>query len=177
MTIEANLERIAAALETLATLALAQTPQNPVVKVAAPLPPLPGTPIEGVPVSGVVTGAPPAKRGRPKKVEAAPSGDLANVVTAVDSAKIKLEGDDAEDDFLKAKGNGAAPPAKKLEVADVRAELVKIQTNTAAGGNARIVLGLLKSKFNVDTLAQLKPDQFQAVIEAARAAPEYPKGA
>lgn len=152
--IEEKMERIAAALETISTLLLAQTPQNAVVRIAE--------------TTAAPVAAEPVKR-RAKKAEAAAAAAAAPVAAVAE--EIKIDGDDAEDDFLKEKG--VTEVAKKLEVADVRAELVKLQT--APGGNARLVVGVLKAASGVDTLTQLKPEKFQTVIDAVRAHPQYPK--
>lgn len=104
-------------------------------------------------------GATTAETAKPAATEAAPP---AAVVVDVD-----VLGDSDGDSFLtedEPKQTEAAPPAKKVTIDDVRAALLALQQRTDAK-TARTVLS--KNADGADTLGKIKPEKFQAVINAA----------
>lgn len=87
----------------------------------------------------------------------------------VESAAVDVDvlGDSDGDSFLtedEPKQTEAAPPAKKVTIDDVRAALLALQQRTDAK-TARTVLS--KNADGADTLGKIKPEKFQAVINAA----------
>lgn len=144
MSIEALLERIAVATETVART------------ITTPAPPVPAN----VPSGEAMTSPPPAteprKRGRPPKVETpvAPPAD-----TGIDFGDAP-----ADDDFL---SEAPVAPPKEVTKVEVRDALVALQERT---GNPETARALLKRVGSADSLGTLAADKFAAVIEAANAA-------
>jgi hypothetical protein len=152
MTIEATLERIAAALESLARSAntpAAEPPQAPPGPTGPA--PIPETPPENTA---------PRPRGRPRKA--------ADPVQAAPAAP-KDDADEPEEqgclDFLDdAVDASASEPAKEYTIEEVRKALGELQTRV---GTARALALFKEVSGGAERLPQLAPEKFAAVFEAA----------
>jgi hypothetical protein len=152
MTIEATLERIAAALESMALLAntpAAEPPQAPPGPTGPA--PIPETPPENTA---------PRPRGRPRKA--------ADPVQAAPAAP-KDDADEPEEqgclDFLDdAVDASASEPAKEYTIEEVRKALGELQTRV---GTARALALFKEVSGGAERLPQLAPEKFAAVFEAA----------
>lgn len=141
MTIEATLERIASALETLAGVG--------------------GDAAETLGAAAVEKRG----RGRPRKtpetITVQPELPATEVVDEFQPAK-----EPATDNFGEPEAEEPTAPAKVYTADDVRAALVGLQKR-ATPEKAR---GILRDVGGADTLKALKPEKYQAVVEAAEKA-------
>ncbi len=156
MTIEATLERIAAALESMARSAntpAAEPPQAPPGPTGPA--PIPETPPENTA---------PRPRGRPRKA--------ADPVQAAPAAP-KDDADEPEEqgclDFLDdaveaAASEPAAAVAKEYTIEEVRKALGELQTRV---GTTRALALFKEVSGGAERLPQLAPEKFAAVFEAA----------
>lgn len=156
MTIEATLERIAAALESMARSAntpAAEPPQAPPGPTGPA--PIPETPPENTA---------PRPRGRPRKA--------ADPVQAAPAAP-KDGADEPEEqgclDFLDDAVEAAAPEpaaavAKEYTIEEVRKALGELQTRV---GTSRALALFKEVSGGAERLPQLAPEKFAAVFEAA----------
>jgi hypothetical protein len=152
MTIEATLERIAAALESLARSAntpAAEPPQAP----PGPTGPIPETHPENVA---------PRPRGRPRKAaEPEPAAP-----TAPEADEPEEHGclDFLDDAVEAATSEPAAAVAKEYTVEEVRKALGELQTRV---GTTRALALFKEVSGGAERLPQLAPEKFAAVFEAA----------
>lgn len=149
MTLEATLERIAAALESMARSANTPAAEPPQASPGPACPPTPETPPEN---------AAPRPRGRPRKA--------ADPVQAAPAAP-KDDADEPEEqgclDFL----DDAATPAavaKEYTIEEVRKALGELQTRV---GTTRALALFKEVSGGAERLPQLAPEKFAAVFEAA----------
>jgi hypothetical protein len=156
MTIEATLERIAAALESMARSANTPAAEPPQTPPGPTTPPVPETPPENVA---------PRPRGRPRKT--------AEPVQAAPLASTEPEADEPEEqgclDFLDdaveaAASEPAAAVAKEYTIEEVRKALGELQTRV---GTTRALALFKEVSGGAERLPQLAPEKFAAVFEAA----------
>lgn len=156
MTIEATLERIAAALESMARSAntpAAEPPQAPPGPIDPPSPELPPENVA------------PRPRGRPRKtaepVQAAP---LAS--TEPEAYEPEEQGglDFLDDAVEAAASEPAAAVTKEYTIEEVRKALGELQTRV---GTTRALALFKEVSGGAERLPQLAPEKFAAVFEAA----------
>lgn len=155
MTIEATLERIAAALESLARSAntpAAEPPQAPPGPTGPA--PIPETPPENTA---------PRPRGRPRKtaepVQAAPAAPKDDADEPEEQGCL-----DFLDDAVGAAASEPAAVAKEYTIEEVRKALGELQTRV---GTTRALALFKEVSGGAERLPQLAPEKFAAVFEAA----------
>ena len=157
MTIEATLERIAAALESMARSANTPAAEPPQAPPCQPAP----APIHETPCENTA----PRTRGRPRKtaepVQAAPAAP-----EVVDAYEPEEQGclDFLDDAVEAAASEPAAAVTKEYTIEEVRKALGELQTRV---GTTRALALFKEVSGGAERLPQLAPEKFAAVFEAA----------
>lgn len=156
MTIEATLERIAAALESMARSANTPAAEPPQAPPCQPAPaPIPETPPENTA---------PRPRGRPRKaaepVQAAPAAPKDDADEPEEQGCLDFLDDAVE----AAASEPAAAVAKEYTIEEVRKALGELQTRV---GTTRALALFKEVSGGAERLPQLAPEKFAAVFEAA----------